>query len=152
LVKFRRPAFSFVLSEMAQAATRASTCDNPFMNLSRSFGILVLTVASLATARGGDDNATGAGPSGPAETQLEQIIQTSPGQVVPLLPGQAVQALPGQIVQSLPGQMAPSLPGQTAHALPGQVVHALPGQMVQLLPGQAAPALPNKSRLHSSKH
>jgi hypothetical protein len=118
------------------------------MNLSRYFGIMILTVSLLATARGGEDNAT--------EAQLEQIILPTPGQIVPLLPGQAVQSLPGQIVQSLPGQLVSSLPGQQAQSLPGQVVQSLSGQMVQSLPGQlvhlTAPAARSKDRSAPSVH
>ena len=121
------------------------------VNVARYFGLVVLTLSSLATARGADDQATDSVQPASGQADVEQIVQSSPGQIVPLLPGQAVQALPGQMVHSLPGQMVPLLPGQVAQALPGQVVHALPVQMVQLLPGQAAPPLPNKSRARSSK-
>jgi hypothetical protein len=123
-----------------------------FMNLSRYFAILILTVSSAATVRAGDDNAMDAGLLGPSATQLEQIVQSSPGQIVQPLPGQAVQWLPGQLVQSLPGQMVRSLPGQMVPVLPGQLVHLLPGQLVHALPGQVVHSLPDKRRLRLPLH
>jgi hypothetical protein len=122
------------------------------MNLSRYFGILILTVFPLATSQGGEDKATGAGQPGPSEAQLEQLVQSSPGQVVQSLPGQITQSLPGQMVQPLPGQMVPWLPGQVVHALPGQIVPSLPGQVVHSLTGQVVQSLPDKKRIRLSVH
>jgi len=105
------------------------------MTTSRYLGIFLLTV-SLATARGGDDKATGAGSPEPSQAELEKLV--------PELPGQIVQALPEQIVQPLPGQIVGWLPEQVVQALPGQIVQPLPGQMVRALPEQIVPALPGQ--------